>query len=488
LTASAAVALRVPPGRQEPRWRLVPPRDDTLGAEGAELAEMAGLFLDPWQRLALADMLAFRGERFASFEVALIVPRQNGKSAVLEARMLAGLFLPDLREHLIVYTAHEARTATEVMRRVEQLVMDTPALRSRVKGRGFKWSHGDEGVELKTGQRCLFKTRTGGSGRGFSGDCVLLDEAMKGLMDTQMGALMPTMSARENPQVIYAGSAGNEESVVLGRIVRRGRKGDDRLTYLDWAVDEDDYDPDDPAEWAQANPGLGHRLNPDVIEAERRAMSSEVFARERLGIGTYPRDEDEDRLIPKALWAALLAEPEDRDHPPTPPISLGIATKPDRSWSAIGVVWRDGDTDVLDVIDHRAGTRWVAGRIRQLREKWSPVAVVADVGGPSRSLYDDFEAEGVEINWVGLADYADATSSLYDDMTQPAGTTVRHRGHPGLTSAAAGVEERTVGDRWTWKRRGTTDITPLEAVTLARHGLTKHLAGQSGGDLWGFVV
>jgi hypothetical protein len=344
-------------------------------------------------------------------------------------------------------------------------------------------------VELKTGQRCLFKTRTGGSGRGFSGDCVLLDEAMKGLMDTQMGALMPTMSARENPQVIYAGSAGNEESVVLGRIVRRGRKGDDRLTYLDWAVDEDDYDPDDPAEWAQANPGLGHRLNPDVIEAERRAMSSEAFARERLGMGTYPRDEDEDRLIPKALWEALLAELRGPGSPAHPADLAG-----DRHQAGPLVVGhrgglaRRGHVDVLDVIEHRAGTRWVAERVRQLREKWSPVAVVADVGGPSRSLYDDFEAEGVEINWVGLADYADATSELYDDMTQPAKIAVRHRGHPGLTSAAAGVEERTVGDRWTWKRRGQTDITPLEAVTLARHGLQKHLAGQSGGDLWGFVV
>jgi hypothetical protein len=419
LTAYAAAELLVPQGHREPRFRVVPPRDDTLGPQAVELAAMAGLFLDPWQQDVLADMLAFRGERFASFEVGLIVPRQNGKSAILEARMLAGLFLPDLRENLVVYTAHEARTATEVMRRLETLVMETPTLRSRVLGRGFKWSHGDEGVALKTGQRCLFKTRTGGSGRGFSGDCVLLDEAMKGLTDVQMGALMPTMSARANPQVIYAGSAGNEESVVLGRLVRRGRRGDPKLTYLDWCVDEDDYDPDSWESVAVANPALGGRLNPDVVEAEMGALSSEAYARERLGVGTYPRDEDEDRLIPKALWESMLLDAELRERPPAQPLSLGIATKPDRSWSAIGVVWRVDDVDVVDVIEHRAGTRWVAERVRQLREKWSPVAVVADVGGPSRSLYDDLEAEGVEINWVGLADYADATSDLYDDMTQP---------------------------------------------------------------------
>jgi hypothetical protein len=490
LNVSANAAdLRVPPGNQlNPRWRVTPPRDDTLAVEAIELARMAGLDLDPWQRLVLEDMLATRGNAWASFSACLIVPRQNGKSAILEARMLAGLFLPDIQEELVVYTAHEARTAVEVMRRFEQLVMDTPMLRSRVKGRGFRWSHGQEGVELKSGQRCLFKTRTGGSGRGFSGDCVILDEAMKGLAENEIGALLPTLSSFANPQVIYSGSAGNEESTVLGRLVRRGRSGDPTLTYIDWCVDEDNYDPDDPASWAEANPNLGHRLNLAVILDERRSMGAETFARERLGVGTYPRDEDEDRLIPTALWNALRREGADADRGLVAPISLGIATKPDRSWSAIGVVWRDGDTDVLDVIEHRAGARWMVERVKELRAKWNPIAVVGDVGGPTGALKDDFDTADVEINWIGLTDYADATASLYDDMTRPASVTVAHRGHDGLTAAAAGVEERTVGDRWTWKRRGTTDITPLESVTLARHGLQKHLAALGAGGLWGFVA
>jgi hypothetical protein len=94
----------------------------------------------------------------------------------------------------------------------------------------------------------------------------------------------------------------------------------------------------------------------------------------------------------------------------------------------------------------------------------------------------------VEVNWIGLADYADATAALYDDMTRPESVRVAHRGHPGLTTATAGVEERKVGDRWVWKRRGGTDITPLESVTLARHGLQKHLAAGDAAGLWGFVA
>jgi hypothetical protein len=53
----------------------------------------------------------------------------------------------------------------------------------------------------------------------------------------------------------------------------------------------------------------------------------------------------------------------------------------------------------------------------------------------------------------------------------------------------AGAEPRSVGERWVWKRRGSTDITPLEAGTLARHGLLAHLAAEAAGEVvWGFLA
>lgn len=62
--------------------------------------------LDEWQRFALDCMLGERADgKWAAFETALIVPRQNGKGSVLEARELAGLFL--FGEQLILHSAHE---------------------------------------------------------------------------------------------------------------------------------------------------------------------------------------------------------------------------------------------------------------------------------------------------------------------------------------------------------------------------------------------
>ena len=53
---------------------------------------------------------------------------------------------------------------------------DNPDFSRRVKR--VSRSHGEEGIELTTGQRIRFRTRTKGGGRGFSGDCLILDEAM----------------------------------------------------------------------------------------------------------------------------------------------------------------------------------------------------------------------------------------------------------------------------------------------------------------------
>jgi hypothetical protein len=126
---------------------------------------MAGLVLDPWQAFVLEHALGERADgRWAAFEVGVVVSRQNGKGAILEARELAGLFL--LGERLVVHSAHQFDTSLEAFRRLLGLIEDTPDLDRRVKR--VSRSHGEEGIELKGGQRIRFRTRTKGGGRGFA--------------------------------------------------------------------------------------------------------------------------------------------------------------------------------------------------------------------------------------------------------------------------------------------------------------------------------
>lgn len=214
-----------------PRYRYVPLYTSSAGQDAIDLSAAAGLDLDPWQQDVITDSLGERPDgRWAATEVGLIVPRQNGKGAILEARELFGLFL-DPTCKLITHTAHRFDTALDHFRRMRALIEGTPDLLAEVKDNGhgidgpsgIKDSNGKESIELRDGARLNFKARSKGSGRGFSGDLVVLDEAFW-LMD--LGSLVPSLSARPNPQLWLTSSAPlpQAESDRLRKMIRRGRR------------------------------------------------------------------------------------------------------------------------------------------------------------------------------------------------------------------------------------------------------------------------
>lgn len=224
MTSRSAVLL----GSQVPRFQTVPRARSTAGPEAIECAASAGLLLDPWQELVLNGALGeLPGGKWAAPEVGLIVPRQNGKGGILEARELAGLFI--FGERLILHSAHEFKTAAEAFLRLKELIVNTPDLLSQVKRGGIHTAHGEEGIELKSGQRIRFVARSTGSGRGFTGDLIVLDEAYN-LSSANMSALLPTIAAKSihgNPQIWYTSSAPlpRQESDTLRRLCKRGRDG-----------------------------------------------------------------------------------------------------------------------------------------------------------------------------------------------------------------------------------------------------------------------
>ena len=306
MTTSVLAAPRVPLlGDQRPRLESFPPADDWMqGEDAVELAADARLVLDDWQQYVLRQALATRGGRWAAFEVGLILARQNGKGAVLEALELAALFLFD-EVQLILHSAHKFDTAADGFRRILGLIEANPDF-SREVAKVIR-SHGSESIELKNGKRLRFIARSSGAGRGFAADLVILDEAFN-ISDDAMASMLPTLSTRPNPQVWYTSTAGDQASVQLGRVRDRGlRGGDPSLAFFEWSVDENAYDPADPGCWAQANPGLGLRITPDYIGLEQAALTPEAFARERLSVGDYPVDGGAWEVVRADTWAACAA-------------------------------------------------------------------------------------------------------------------------------------------------------------------------------------
>jgi len=487
-------------GIQTPRLEYAPPSVASSGPEAIELYQSTGETLDPWQRYvirkAMAESLVIlpdgrQAPRWSSFEVCLLVARQNGKGTVIEVRELAGLFL--LEERLQLHSAHEFKTGIEGFIRIRTIIDNTDWLRRRVKR--VVTSHGEEAIELLNGCRLRFVARTGGSGRGFTGDTVYLDEAFN-LPGATMAALLPTMNAKTlwgNPQIWYLSSAGWEISHVLASLRKRARKlivsgmgaaeiTPEKLLFMEWSGDEEAFleNPEafcnDRQVWRQANPGLGIRIAEEGIEASLRAMSFDLglFAREMLGVGQYPEEDDGWSVVPEADWAACLVPDAKRGKH----LVFSLDVRPDRLGASIAVA-SDGPegTTVVEVIDQRTGVAWVVPRLQQLIVDHKPAALIVQTRGPAGPLLADI---GVMLKKIYRTRILRETNALEEDQACQAffdavvhKKDLVHRVDLGLSAALAGAKkkENQEAGTWRWSRKNpTVDLSPLWAVTLARWG------------------
>lgn len=460
-------------GSQTPRFGNWPDHVTSAADEAIDLAAAAGLILDPWQRLVLEHAMGERSDgRWSAFEVGLIVPRQNGKGAIIEAAILHDMFVGEPR--MIVYSAHEFKAAVLIFNRIKQLILNTPELDRRVAD--IKGSHGEEGIILRDGTELRFFARSRGSGRAFSGDKLYLDEAFK-LDSSSMAAQLPILSSRPNPQVWYVSSGGLHDSTQLAAVRDRGRAGgDDGLAYFEWSC-PGDVDLSDPDALAMSNPALGIRLTEEYCRKERRAFNDDAaWGLERLGIW---EDAGTAGIVDTRAWAALADPPEVDEHgldvpgtgshpAPSSTLTYGIAVALDRTTACIGAAGaREDDLAHVELRDYRRGTGWVVARCVEIDQaRGGDVQFGIDAGGPAASLIPDLEDEGLDLVKLSARDYTKACARVYDAIAEGR---LRHRGDQVLTTAVLGAGRRTLGESgWAWARRhATVDVVPVEAVTVA---------------------
>jgi len=366
---------------------------------------------------------------------------------------LFGLFLGG--EQLAVHTAHEYKTAYEHFLRITSLIENTPELDAKVQR--IRRGAGEHAIELKTGERLRFLARSSGSGRGLTGDTVYLDEAFA-LTTQVMGALLPTLSAVPNPQVIYTSSAPTFSQNVLFELVQKGRNaGSDRLLYCEWGNDGDVLATDRDA-WYRANPALGIRINETIIEAELAAMSAypEEFMRERLGVIIT---QETAGVLPLGKWRDC-ADPNSNATTGHAAIAVG----PGMSYSALAFCGMRGDGNIhVDVVRHEPGTAWVVEACKNAyADTGNPILL--DPRSPSGGLVEKLRAADVPVREVSGPEFVRACASMQDDVLN---TKVRHLDQAPLNAAVQAVDVRVAGEAWAFSARASSvDITPLLAVTL----------------------
>lgn len=441
------------------------------------MCEAVGYAPDLEQRLALDLIFAMDDAgKSAAFEFGIVVPRQNMKTGLFKQAALGWLFITEQR--LIVWSAHEFSTAKEALRDLAALIDGHPALRKRLKT--VRFANDDPSIELTTGQRIKFKARTKSGGRGLTGDRVVLDEAFE-LTADHMGALLPTLSAVPDPQILYGSSAGLHHSDILRGIRDRGRAGSSgRLAYLEWTGETDQKCREprcthavgvagcvlDRADlWAKANPLLGRRrsngtgLTVEYVKAERQAMPPAEFARERMGWWD-DGGVSEPAFGPGAWEACVTGTPSDLQVG-----ALAVAVAMDLTRASIVAAAADGDVVHVKPLQVEHGTGWTIDALLELQAAHN-VPVTVDGRGPGAMLIPSLERAGVRLQILTTTDVLDACAGMFDAVRE---ARVGHCAYSELDLAVGGAVKRTVGDRWAWGRKqSSTDISPLEAATLAR--------------------
>jgi phage terminase large subunit-like protein len=451
--------------------------------------EKAGKPLELWQREGVDLMLSYRGDgRWACYEYAEWVARQNGKGGLGEARALTGFFV--LGEELITWTAHEYKTSHEAFRRMKALMRYLGKTISDtlidVDGVLIKISNGNEESfeRLDTGQRIIFIARTKSSGRGFSGDVVIIDEAFA-YTPEQAEALGPTMIARPNAQIIYLSSpplTGDTGEVMFELKKRAEAGGDDSLGYRDWGIkgslDElSSVDIDDPKLWALANPALGlGRVSQETIQRLRRMLSAREgrgFAREVLGL--WPRQVTGGGAIDLVQWAALLKG----DSRYVGDVAIGVDISPKRDYAAIAIYGLRADgLGHGQIVTYKPGVDWLMASTLEWRTAKNPVGV-----GMGRTTHASLEAEleKADVRRPAKEDepcYGDLAVLNATEMTAATGqildavkqATFRHIGQHELDASVAGAKTKETNEATVWARKDAdADTAPLVALTIARY-------------------
>jgi len=426
------------------------------------MAELLGRPLAPWQRL-VAQVATERDPatgRAAYPKVVLVVPRRAGKTHLLLCMGLAAGLTPGVRSF---YMSHRRETAATLWRDEWVPNLERSPLRPHVT---LRRSNGSESITLpSTGSTLRLLPPKGDAARSFRSDLAMIDEAREFGLDQGKeleAGIFPTQATGNGGQTWIVSNAGTSESAWLREWVDRGRAAvedgrQDGIAYFEWSADPE-ADLDDPAVWASCHPGLGHHVNLDALAGDHLVMTPDDFRTEYLGVWSEVMV---DRLLVDA-WDATTDGGAAIVGPPV----FAVETSIDRTRTVVVAAGLDSDgRTVVELVDDRPGTGWVAERLAQLIARHSPHGITWDSASPAAALeVDDLPARFLPLRTTSVIV---AAGRFHDRLL--AGQLV-HREDPTLTTAISYLRRRAAGGAWLWDRRQPEAI-PALAATLAVHAL-----------------
>lgn len=485
-------------GSQVPRTLIAPNPAAGYYADHAEDAvEYAAFYklrADPWQATTCEAWLRqdiSTGRWLASTWV-VTVSRQNGKNGALEIVELYGMAELGLK---FLHTAHEVKTARKAFRRLKYFFGEKandpnanfPELNAMVKE--IRNTNGQEAIELRNGGSVEFIARSKGSGRGFTVDILVCDEAQD-LTDDELEALQPTISAAPSGQAItiMMGTPPKEISAQGEPFVRARDKAisgeDTRVAWVEFSAEGEVDDMTqtelerfvrDPRNWADANPAWGIRIGRDTIEAELTRFNPRSFARERLNM--WPKSGAAARVaIDLDKWGKLKIPGAGEDWKV---LAYGLDMNPARTKVTISVVADPGyegaplhlELAVDDPFDE-AGTSAVVEWLWVRAKRITPIVI--DALSPARTFEAHLKKKKMKVYVLNTPEYVGACQSIHDAVLKD--KSVTHSDQDRLNDSLKGIFKEPVGEAGAFKfsRVSTeTDLGPIMATLCAHYGAIK---------------
>lgn len=449
-------------GSQVPSVRIAPEYRESDGLDASRILKVGSLFLDPWQNDLIDDWMGRSPSgRWSSSTCGISVPRQNGKTGLVQGRAAAGMLLYNEQ---VVYTAHLQKTSTETFEELKAF-FEHPKLKKYV--REIKTALGREQIILRSGARIKFLARTRNGGRGQHGDLLIFDEAQE-LDSNQQASFVPAISASLNPQTIYLGTPPDENTpgTVFRGIRDKALAGEtSKASWAEFSVEEIG-NIHDRRRWAAANPALGRRILESTIESELEQMDEDTFARERLGWWSPIKKIQEDLAINPEDWEACASsEPK-----PEGKTAFGVKFSPDGSEVCLSgaVIPKEGPARIT-LIQRKstsAGTRWLADWLNERYKKASCVVIDGRNGVDVLvdRLSEVWRAKGSLI-CPKAGEVIASVSLLTNSLSER--TVTWYEPQEQLKESACSSVKRKIGGGWGF---GGDDSCPVESCALALWG------------------
>lgn len=456
-------------GRQTPTESFVLPYKKTDGKEAIEIYEKSGREAMDWQKLLVYDMLAREDSgMWVHMKYGYAVPRQNGKNEAVSIREAWGL----LHGEQILHTAHRTDTSHTAWERLLSILTDAGYINPDKKDKGLYRAFGKEHIYLdayvKGGGRIEFRTRTSKGGLGTSFDLLVIDEAQE-YQDDQEAALQYTVSASENPQMIFLGTPPtvNSTGTIFQKMRSNVLQGAAEYTgWSEWSVQEI-KEPDDRDAWYEANPSLGIRLKERTIAGETGGDKID-FNVQRLG---HWLSYAQKSAISEQEWAACKADvlPKLRGK-----LFVGIKFSQGGTNVAMSIAVREADggifVETIDCRPIRATNRWIMDFLR--KASWTRVVIDGQNG--QQILADLMKKNHMRKPIMPTVAEVIKSNAIFEQAVFD--KTVTHMDQPSVSALVANCEHRAIGSHGGFGYKSIhpeREIAILDSIVLAHWAATE---------------